>query len=163
MVPARAEQPPRDSSGWMGSGPRLPASVSFWPGPGPTPGSPWPRSTRSARRRCVQLVLAQLPGAGARHAAPGEFTLRAFLSGRLDLTRAEAVLGVIDAQTPAQLDAALEQLAGGLARPIAALRDRLLDVLAHLEANLDFVDEPDVDPLGRAELAAQPGRRHRTR
>ena len=88
------------------------------------------------------------------HAAPGEFTLRAFLSGRLDLTRAEAVLGVIDARTPAQLDAALQQLAGGLAGPIVALRDRLLDVLAHLEAGLDFVDEADVDPLGRAALAA---------
>ena len=61
---------------------------------------------------------------------------------------------MIDARTPAQLDAALAQLAGGLAGPIAALRDRLLDVLAHLEANLDFVDEPDVDPLGRAALAA---------
>jgi len=52
------------------------------------------------------------------------------------------VLGVIDARTPAQLDAALRQLAGGLAGPITALRDRLLDVLAHLEANLDFAEEP---------------------
>jgi tRNA modification GTPase len=63
------------------------------------------------------------------------------------------VLGVIDARTPAQLDAALSQLAGGLAGPITALRDRLLNVLAHLEANLDFAEEPDVDPLGRAALA----------
>ncbi len=63
------------------------------------------------------------------------------------------MLGVIDAQNPAQLEAALEQLAGGLAGPIAALRDRLLDVLAHLEANLDFAEEPDVDPLARAGLA----------
>jgi tRNA modification GTPase len=99
------------------------------------------------------LLLAHCLARGARPAEPGEFTLRAFLSGRLDLTRAEAVLGVIDARNPAQLDAALRQLAGGLFGPIAALRDRLLDVLAHLEANLDFVDEPDVDPLGRAELA----------
>jgi tRNA modification GTPase len=99
------------------------------------------------------LVLADCLVQGARLAEPGEFTLRAFLCGRLDLTRAEAVLGVIDAQTPAQLDAALKQLAGGLAGPITTLRDHLLDLLAHLEANLDFVDEPDVDPLGRAELA----------
>jgi tRNA modification GTPase len=90
---------------------------------------------------------------GARSAEPGEFTLRAFLSGRLDLTRAEAVLGVIEADTPAQLDSALKQLAGGLAGPIQRLRDRLLDVLAHLEAGLDFVDEDDVDPIARAELA----------
>ena len=96
-----------------------------------------------------------LPGAGRRHAEPGEFTLRAFLSGRIDLTRAEAVLGVIEAANPAQLDAALQQLAGGLSGPILALRDHLLDVVAHLEANLDFSEEPDVDPVGRAALAAE--------
>ncbi len=102
----------------------------------------------------MNLVLAHCLGRGARHAEPGEFTLRAFLSGRIDLTRAEAVLGVIEARNPAQLDAALEQLAGGLSGPIVALRDHLLDVVAHLEANLDFTEEPDVDPLGRAALAA---------
>ena len=73
--------------------------------------------------------------------------------GALDLTRAEAVLGVIDARNPAQLTAALEQLAGGLSQPITALRDRLMDVVAHLEANLDFTEEPDVDPLSRATLS----------
>ena len=98
-------------------------------------------------------VLAGCLNRGARHARPGEFTLRAFLSGRIDLTRAEAVLGVIDARNSAQLDAALRQLAGGLSRPIHDLRDRLLDLVAHLEANLDFADESDVDPLGRAALA----------
>lgn len=61
---------------------------------------------------------------------------------------------MIDARDPRRLDAALEQLAGGLAGPIEALRDRLLDLLAHLEAGLDFVDEADVDPIGRAALAA---------
>lgn len=103
----------------------------------------------------MNLVLAGCLSRGARHAEPGEFTLRAFLSGRIDLTRAEAVLGVIDAANPAALDAALEQLAGGLASPIARLRDRSLDVLAHLEAGLDFVDEADVEPLGRAALALE--------
>ena len=101
----------------------------------------------------MSLVLAHCLGRGARAAEPGEFTLRAFLSGRIDLTRAEAVLGVIDAANPAQLDAALQQLAGGLSGPILALRDHLLDVVAQLEANLDFTEEPDVDPLGRAALA----------
>ncbi len=65
------------------------------------------------------------------------------------------MLGVIDAANPAQLDAALQQLAGGLSGPILALRDHLLDVVAHLEANLDFNEEPDVDPLGRAALAEE--------
>ena len=60
---------------------------------------------------------------------------------------------MIDAGTPAQLDEALKQLAGGLASPIRGLRDRLADVLAHLEANLDFAEEPDVDPLGVEALA----------
>jgi tRNA modification GTPase len=71
------------------------------------------------------------------------------------LTRAEAVLGVIDSRTPEQLEAALRQLAGGLAGPIRQLRERLLDLLAHLEAGLDFVDEEDVDPIGRAALTRE--------
>jgi tRNA modification GTPase len=108
----------------------------------------------------LELVLDRTLQAGARLAQPGEFTLRAFLAGRIDLTQAEAVLGVIEARSDAQLKAALNQLAGGIAHPIQQLRDRLLDVLAHLEAGLDFVDERDVDPLaesvlGRAIASAQ--------
>lgn len=133
--------------------PPLPAAISLWPGPRTYTGQPLAEIHTVGSPPLVNLVLADCLTRGARHAEPGEFTLRAFLSGRIDLTRAEAVLGVIDAQTPAQLDAALQQLAGGLAGPITALRDRLLDVLAHLEANLDFAEESDVDPLGRAALA----------
>jgi tRNA modification GTPase len=92
---------------------------------------------------------------GARLAEPGEFTLRAFLAGRIDLTQAEAVLGVIEARHPAQLQAALRQLAGGLSDPIRDLRGRLLDLVAHLEATLDFVEEPDVDAIGRSALASE--------
>jgi tRNA modification GTPase len=103
----------------------------------------------------LSLVLAHCLARGARHAERGEFTLRAFLSGRIDLTRAEAVLGVIDARSQEQLDAALEQLAGGLSGPILALRDRLLELLAHLEATLDFTEEPDVEPLARAAQATE--------
>ncbi len=134
--------------------PMLPAAIALWPGPRTYTGQPLAEIHTIGSAPLVELVLAQCLARGARHAAPGEFTLRAFLSGRLDLTRAEAVLGVIDARTPAQLDAALQQLAGGLAGPIVALRDRLLDVLAHLEAGLDFVDEADVDPLARGALAS---------
>jgi tRNA modification GTPase len=89
----------------------------------------------------VGLLIAELLKAGARAARPGEFTLRAFLAGKLDLTRAEAVLGVIDAGTRDELKQALAQLAGGVARPLQELRGELLDLLADLEAGLDFAEE----------------------
>lgn len=94
---------------------------------------------------------------GARLARPGEFTLRAFLAGRLDLTQVEAVLGVIDAEDRATLDAALVQLAGGLSRPLDQLRSDLLDLLADLEAGLDFVDE-DIQFVTPSELRERLGR-----
>lgn len=89
----------------------------------------------------LEELLAMICRAGARLAEPGEFTLRAFLAGRLDLTQAEAVLGVIDAHGQEELDSALVQLAGGLAQPLRQLRDELIQLLAELEAGLDFVDE----------------------
>ncbi len=89
----------------------------------------------------LEAVLRSLCRAGARMAEPGEFTLRAFLAGRIDLTRAEAVLGVIDAADPRRLGVALTQLAGGLAEPLGRLRNDLLELLAHLEAGLDFAEE----------------------
>lgn len=132
----------------------LPAAIALWPAPRTYTGQPMAEIHTVGSPPLLAMVLAHCLARGARHAEPGEFTLRAFLVGKLDLTRAEAVLGVIEAGNPAQLDAALAQLAGGLAGPVARLHDRLLDILAHIEANLDFVDEADVDPLGRAELAA---------
>jgi len=135
--------------------PLVPASIVLWPGPRTYTGQPLAEIHLPGSPPLVNRVLADCLGHGARHAEPGEFTLRAFLSGRIDLTRAEAVLGVIDARTPAQLETALKQLAGGLAGPITTLRDRLLDILAHLEAGLDFVDESDVDPLARSLLAEE--------
>jgi tRNA modification GTPase len=98
--------------------------------------------------------------AGARLAEPGEFTLRAFLAGRLDLTQAEAVLGVIDAQNREQFSVALSQLAGGIAGTLQQLRERLLDLLAHLEAGLDFVDE-DIQFISADQLDMQLGEAHR--
>lgn len=89
----------------------------------------------------LDMLLQAICAAGARLAGPGEFTLRAFLSGRIDLTQAEAVLGVIDADDSRHLQTALEQLAGGLARPLHHLRNTLLDLLADIEAGLDFTDE----------------------
>ncbi len=86
-----------------------------------------------------------------RLAQPGEFTLRAFLAGRLDLTQAEAVLGVIDAVDFRNLQVALDQLAGGIGLPLHRIQDELLDTLSHLEAGFDFVDE-DIDFISRSEL-----------
>jgi tRNA modification GTPase len=79
--------------------------------------------------------------AGARLAEPGEFTLRAFLNGKLDLVQAEAVADLIDAVTPMQARAALDQLEGTLTKQIGAIDQALFDIIAKLEASLDFPDE----------------------
>jgi tRNA modification GTPase len=102
----------------------------------------------------LEALLRRVCAAGARLAERGEFTLRAFLAGRIDLAQAEAVLGVIDAADRCQLDVALAQLAGGLTRPLAAIRDQLLDLLADLEAGLDFVEE-DIRFLSHSDLASR--------
>ena len=96
----------------------------------------------------LDAILQTLCESGCRLAGPGEFTLRAFLSGRIDLAQAEAVLGVIDADNRKQLEVALRQLAGGIGRPLAALRERLLEMTCHLEAEFDFADE-DIEFLDR--------------
>ena len=132
----------------------LRVSLGVWPGTRTYTGQPLVEVQAVGSLPVLRAILEDCLNRGARLAEPGEFTLRAFLSGRIDLTQSEAVLGVIDAANPAQLDQALRQLAGGLAAPIRSLLDRLIDVLAHLEANLDFIDEPDVDPLGAEALAA---------
>jgi tRNA modification GTPase len=77
--------------------------------------------------------------------------MRAFLAGRMDLTQAEAVLGVIEAENPGSLDSALEQLAGNLSQPLAKVRNELIDVLADVEAGLDFVDE-DIEFIADEDL-----------
>jgi tRNA modification GTPase len=99
----------------------------------------------------LQAVLAASCRAGARLAEPGEFTFRAFLAGRLDLTQVEAVLGVIDARDRDSLCTALTQLAGGLARPLNQARTNLTQLLAELEAGLDFVEE-DIRFISESEI-----------
>ncbi len=99
----------------------------------------------------VSAVLKAVCLAGARPAEPGEFTLRAFLAGRIDLTQAEAVLGIIDARGEQDFRTALAQLAGGLARPLDQARDALLELLAQLEAGLDFVEE-DIQFVTRQQI-----------
>lgn len=93
----------------------------------------------------LQRVLSLCLREGARLAEPGEFTLRAFLSGRIDLAQAEAVLDVVRARTGEGLRLAVEQLGGGISSRVKSIRARLLRALAHLEANIDF-PEDDVPP-----------------
>ncbi len=89
----------------------------------------------------VQRVLELVLAAGARRAQPGEFSQRAFLNGRLDLTRAEAVSEMITARSRRAAQLAMAGLDGGLQRRIGSLRERLLDQLAELEARVDFEDD----------------------
>ena len=101
---------------------------------------------------CVQRVLELVLAAGARRALPGEFSQRAFLNGRLDLTRAEAVSELVTARSRRAAQLAMAGLDGGLQQRIVALRERLLDQLAELEARVDFED--DLPPLDGAAVAA---------
>ncbi|HEY3790018.1 MAG TPA: GTPase [Urbifossiella sp.] len=98
----------------------------------------------------VERLVADLLNAGARPARPGEFTLRAFLAGKLDLPQAEAVHAVIEAGTDGDLHEALTQLAGGVTQPLHELRDDLLNLLADTEAALDFADE-EIEFVGKPE------------
>src|SRR5262249_24371536 len=101
-------------------------------------------------RRILGLILAQ----GVRHAEPGEFTKRAFLNGRLDLAQAEAVLDLITARTERVADLVLSQIKGEFSSWIADLREQLLDILAQVEAVIDFPEE-EIEFLERPALIAK--------
>jgi len=88
-------------------------------------------------RRVLELCLRH----GARLASPGEFTLRAFLNGRIDLAQAEAVLDVVRARTAASLRVAVDQLDGRLSNEVRQVRARMVDVLSWLEASVDFAED----------------------
>lgn len=98
-------------------------------------------------------ILEAILAAGARAAAPGEFTRRAFLNGKMDLTQAEAVMDVIRASTPRALHAAEEQLEGRLGREIQKIQAAILGVVAHLEAYIDFPEEGIEPHVGEGLLA----------
>ena len=99
----------------------------------------------------TKTILDAVLANGARLALPGEFTRRAFLNGRIDLTQAEAVADLIHARSELAMQAANAQLAGGLSYKINTLRDDLMKTLAHIEAHIDFPDE-DIAPDSRAAL-----------
>lgn len=108
-------------------------------------------------RLIVRRIIERLLECGARSAGPGEFTERAFLNGKLDLTQAEAVMDLISASSDLALRAAHEQLEGGIGRRTAALREDLIGLVAHLEAWIDFPEEdidPDTGDLFRGRISA---------
>lgn len=132
----------------------IPAQLYIWPNEQSYTRQPLAELHTLGSPPVLDAVLNDLCDCGARLAEPGEFTMRAFLAGRLDLTQAEAVLEVIDARSGEELGTALNQLAGGLSTPLSQLRDSLLDTLSHLEAGLDFVEE-DIEFISTDELTRQ--------
>ncbi len=100
----------------------------------------------------LELLLRRAMDLGARMAMPGEFTQRAFLSGRLDLTQAEAVRDLIDAQTLTQARQAASQMGGALSRRVAPVKQELVELVALLEAGIDFAED-DVDVTPQSEIA----------
>jgi tRNA modification GTPase len=102
----------------------------------------------------LSYALDRALAAGARLAEPGEFTRRAFLSGRLDLTQAEAVRDLIDASTLHQARIAAQQMGGALSRKVAPVKDRLIALIAGLEAGVDFAED-DIDTMPSTEIATR--------
>ncbi len=98
-------------------------------------------------KKVLELILAN----GARLAEPGEFTKRAFLNGRLDLSQAEAIIDMIRAKTDKSFEASLDQLEGSLSRKIKEIRDILLGMIAHVEVSIDFPDE-DIEEITYEDL-----------
>jgi len=105
----------------------------------------------------LEMLLRRAMELGARLAEPGEFTQRAFLAGKLDLTQAEAVRDLIDAQTLTQARQAASQMGGALSRRVAPVKQELVELIALLEAGIDFAED-DVDVTGSEEIARRIGK-----
>ena len=115
----------------------------FMPGPASYTGEDTVELSLHGGRIITELALKSIMSAGARLAESGEFTRRAFEAGKLDLTRAEAVADLIDAESEAQHDQALKQMHGALETLYSTWREDLTECLALLEASIDFPDEED--------------------
>ncbi len=134
----------------------LGVTVYTWPNGRSYTGQPLVEIHAPGSPALLEAVLARSFAAGVRPAQPGEFTLRAFLAGRMDLLQAEAVLGVIDAAGEDSLAIALRQLAGGISGRMTQVRGDLIDLLADLEAGLDFVED-GIEFVARDEMATRIG------
>jgi tRNA modification GTPase len=117
------------------------AIVTYFPAPASYTGDDVVELSAHGSPVVLRAIVAAAIDRGARAAEPGEFTLRAFLNGRIDLMQAEAVADLIDAATPLQARAAFDQLEGTLTRAIAGIDAGLFDLIARLEASVDFPDE----------------------
>jgi len=115
--------------------------VTFFPSPSSYTGEDVVEISAHGSPVVLSSILRLAVASGARLAEPGEFTLRAFLDGKIDLVQAEAVADLIDAVTPLQARAAFDQLEGTLTGEIGSIESHLFDVIAKLEASLDFPDE----------------------
>jgi len=123
--------------------------ATYFPGPHSYTGDDVVELSGHGSPVALRTIVAAAIHCGARLAEPGEFTLRAFLNGRIDLPQAEAVADLIDAVTPAQARAAFDQLDGTLTETIGAIDRALFDLAARLEASVDFPEEGYhfVDPI----------------
>lgn len=130
------------------------ALVTFFPGPASYTGDDLVEIACHGGVHVTRRVLEAVLAAGARPAGPGEFTQRAFLNGKMDLTQAEAVMDLIRSRSDLALVSAQAQLSGGLGRGMEAMRQDLLGVLAHLEAYIDFPEE-GIDPQTGVSMVAR--------
>jgi tRNA modification GTPase len=115
--------------------------VTLFPAPGSYTGEDVAEISAHGSPWLLRRIVAEAVHEGARLAQPGEFTLRAYLNGKIDLIQAEAVVDLVDAVTPAQARQAFDQLEGTLTREMRQLGDALFDLLVKLEASLDFPEE----------------------
>ena len=127
------------------------ALVTYFPAPGSYTGENLVEISTHGGILVPTLVLAALERAGARLAAPGEFTQRAYLNGKVDLIQAEAVRDLVDARSKASLRVALHQAEGGLSERLAHLRESVVGLEALLAHHLDFPEEDD-PPISQAEV-----------
>ena len=134
---------PSHTSGRVAWTPRAIDSVvaTLFPGPGSYTGEDTIEISAHGSPIVLERIVASAMSAGARMARPGEFTLRAYVNGRIDLVQAEAVGDLIDAVTPTQARQAFDQLSGGLTDAIASIASDLDGLIARLEASLDFPEE----------------------
>jgi len=130
------------------------ALAVIMPGPGSLTGEDVAELHCHGGAFLIRRVTGLAMGCGARMAEPGEFSRRAFLNGRIDLTAAEAVADLISARGESALAQALAHLSGALKERVGALRDRLIAIAAHLEVEIDFSDE-DIALPSRAQIASR--------